>query len=228
MVNIEIPKQTPLGKQIKKIGVWMSGGADSSLLCYMLAKKIKEDNLNCKLVLLTIDFKRPFAYIAVKVREEIERLLDCKDVFESHLVYHPPENVTWSNKELAEQFHIKNYDHFKNGIVDMLFSGITTNPPRHVQETFLYGVLEDVEAKRGESVDKETVRYFVQENCEFLELKPFFKINKQTISELYVENKIIDSLFPLTRSCEHIGTSTGHCGKCWWCEERQWAFKKLV
>lgn len=226
-MDLTIPLLTPLGKPIEKIGVWMSGGADSSLLCYMLAKKIKEENLNCKLVPLTIDFKRPFAYIAVKVREEIERLLDCKEVFSSHIVYHPPEGTTWSNKELSEQFHFKNYDNFKNGLVDMLFSGITTNPPRQVQETFLYGVLDDVEAKRGELVEKETTRYFVQENCEFLELKPFFKINKQVISKLYADQGIMDNLYPLTRSCEQLGTSTGHCGKCWWCEERQWAFGRL-
>jgi tRNA(Ile)-lysidine synthase TilS/MesJ len=38
--KIEIPEN------VKKIGISMSGGADSSMLCYLLAKKIKEKNLD--------------------------------------------------------------------------------------------------------------------------------------------------------------------------------------
>lgn len=227
MVNLEIPSETPLGKKIERIGVWMSGGADSSLLCYLLAKKIKEDQLDCKLVPLTIDYKRPYAFIAVSVREKIEELLDCKDVFLPHKIYHPPEDVTWTTEELAEQFHIRNFQHFKNGDVQMLFSGITTNPPRAVQETFNYGILEDVEAVRGEGVEKETRRYFVKYGGEFLELKPFFDVNKKEIAKIYNEHNLMETIFPLTRSCEHIGTSTGHCGECWWCQERLWAFGAL-
>ena len=36
-------------------------------------------------------------------------------------------------------------------------------------------------------------------------------------------------LFPVTRSCELKGKLEyyGHCGKCWWCEERQWGFDQL-
>ena len=47
---------------------------------------------------------------------------------------------------------------------------------------------------------------------------------------------IVDELFPLTRSCESEekgqqmldGGPEEHCGKCWWCLERQWAFGRLV
>ena len=34
-------------KKVETIGIWMSGGADSSLLTYVLAKKIKDENLTC-------------------------------------------------------------------------------------------------------------------------------------------------------------------------------------
>jgi hypothetical protein len=112
-----------------------------------------------------------------------------------------------------------------------LFSGITTNPPREVQETFQWGILEDVESKRGSHLIKDTVRYFVEsENSveyEFLEYKPFFNITKKNIAELYQEHGLLDSLFPLTRSCEDRNFLQGHCGKCWWCEERLWAFERL-
>jgi 7-cyano-7-deazaguanine synthase in queuosine biosynthesis len=56
---------------------------------------------------------------------------------------------------------------------------------------------------------------------------PFTNHNKKKIAEIYTQENILD-LFSLTRSCEseeNIGTQ--HCGKCWWCQERMWAFGKL-
>jgi 7-cyano-7-deazaguanine synthase in queuosine biosynthesis len=34
-------------------------------------------------------------------------------------------------------------------------------------------------------------------------------------------------LFPITRSCENDDHIESHCGKCWWCQERIWAFGRL-
>jgi hypothetical protein len=151
-MNIDIPKQTPLGIPVKTIGIWMSGGADSALLCYLLAKKIKEEQLNITIRLITIDYKRPFVFKAGPVREKIEEILDAKQLFEQHLVYNPPEDTIWTPEELAKQFHIRNYEHFRDNKFQLLYSGITTNPPQEVQQTFKYGILPDVEAKRGVEV----------------------------------------------------------------------------
>lgn len=228
---LDIPKTTPLGKEVTTVGIWMSGGADSSLLCYLLAESIKVNNLSIKIVPLSIDYKIPFQNIAVQVKNKIADLLDAHDIFLDHVVYYPPDNVTWSSEELKNEFHVKNYENFKQEKFQALFSGISTNPPVEVQETFQWGILEDVESKRGAGISKDTVRWFLHnENgtiYEFLELKPFFNINKKKIADIYKEKNLTDTLFPLTRSCEKIGTVTGHCGECWWCEERKWAFDKL-
>jgi len=225
---ITIPKNTPLGIPVLSIGVWMSGGADSSLLCYMLAEKIKNEDLDIKIQPITIDYKRPFVKKAVLVQQTISKLLNAEGIFNEHIVYHPPENVNWTPAELADQFHIRNYEHFKQGLFQVLYSGITTNPPVEVQKTFKWGVLKDVEAKRGSTVAKVTDRYFVHpEGGEFWELKPFFNLDKKKLAELYKEKDLLETVFPLTRSCEHIGTVHGHCGECWWCQERKWAFGRL-
>jgi len=225
---IDIPKHTPNNVPVKTIGIWMSGGADSALLCYLLAEKIKKENLNVTIQLITIDYKRPFVFKAGTVREKIEEILDAKSIFENHIVYNPPGEIVWTPDELAEQFHIRNYEHFKNNKFQVLYSGITTNPPVEVQQTFNYGILPDVEAKRGTAIQKETNRYFVHpDGGEFWEIKPFFKLDKKDLAELYKSNNLLDNVFPLTRSCEHIGTVHGHCGQCWWCNEREWAFGRL-
>ena len=44
--------------------------------------------------------------------------------------------------------------------------------------------------------------------------------------------ELLDSLFPLTYSCEGSIEATKHhtqhCKKCWWCQERYWAFGRYV
>ena len=44
---------------IKVIGQWVSGGADSSLLAYLLCKKIRDENLDVKFQPLSVRRGRP-------------------------------------------------------------------------------------------------------------------------------------------------------------------------
>jgi 7-cyano-7-deazaguanine synthase in queuosine biosynthesis len=69
---------------------------------------------------------------------------------------------------------------------------------------------------------------------------PWANTNKKGIAEMYRDENLIDSLVPVTRSCEWdpkceyydvIGTvdpGLGHCGECWWCKEREWGFDQVV
>jgi 7-cyano-7-deazaguanine synthase in queuosine biosynthesis len=230
-MNIDIPSHTPLGNEISTVGVWMSGGADSALLCYLLAKKIIQEKLPIQIQPITVDYKRPFRFIAGDVRNKIEKLLSAETVFKEHLVYNPPNDTVWSREELANEFHKLNEKHVRENKFQVLYSGITTNPPVGVQEKFNWGVLSDVEAKRGHGVPKQKHRHVVTETAdriyEFYELKPFFDLTKKDIAEIYCNLGILDELLSVTRSCEDLSTVEGHCGKCWWCEERQWAFERL-
>jgi 7-cyano-7-deazaguanine synthase in queuosine biosynthesis len=229
-MNIDIPSHTPLGNEISTVGVWMSGGADSSLLCYLLAKKIIQEKLPIQIQPITVDYKRPFRFIAGDVRNKIEKLLSAETVFKEHLVYNPPNDTVWSREELANEFHKLNEKHVRENKFQVLYSGITTNPPVSVQEKFNWGVLEDVEVKRGDAVLKEKVRHFIKQEdrmYEFYEIKPFFDLTKKDIANIYLNLGIVDELFSVTRSCEDLNSVEGHCGVCWWCEERQWAFERL-
>ena len=63
-------------------------------------------------------------------------------------------------------------------------------------------------------------------------INPFFQINKKGVAKLYDQFGLTRRLFPLTYSCEgpadRTNTHTQHCGKCWWCLERVWAFGFLT
>jgi 7-cyano-7-deazaguanine synthase in queuosine biosynthesis len=230
-MNIEIPSYTPEGNKIHTIGVWLSGGADSALLCYLLAKKILQENLSLQIQPITVDYKRPFRFIAGDVVAEIKKLLPANDIFKEHLVYNPPSDTVWSQTELTDKFHQLNEKHVRENKFQILYSGITTNPPVNVQEKFNWGILPDVEVKRGSNVPKVKVRHIVRQEddivYEFYEIKPFFDLTKQDIADLYLSSGIENTLFPITRSCEDLTSTEGHCGKCWWCEERLWAFGRL-
>ena len=75
---------------VKVIGQWVSGGADSSLLAYLLCKKIKEENLDVKYQPISVRRGRPWNPIyAAQVLEWIEKELDI-DFMLPHEVYYPP------------------------------------------------------------------------------------------------------------------------------------------
>ena len=59
--------------------------------------------------------------------------------------------------------------------------------------------------------------------------QPYCNVDKKFVAGVYIENGLMDTLFPLTRSC--VGTSikltenfTKECRECFWCEEKAWAF----
>ena len=81
------------------------------------------------------------------------------------------------------------------------------------------------EHRRGPDVEKELA------SPAGLHFRPFWQINKMFIADIYRQYNLINSLFPITWSCE--GTVEGscnftiHCEECWWCLERMWAFDRL-
>tara|TARA_Y100001970_G_C14176119_1_gene827071 strand:+ start:481 stop:1086 length:606 start_codon:yes stop_codon:yes gene_type:complete len=52
---------------------------------------------------------------------------------------------------------------------------------------------------------------------------PYINLDKKDIAALYRSNNLMD-LFRLTSSCEAKEDLDHHCGECWWCKERYWAF----
>lgn len=56
---------------------------------------------------------------------------------------------------------------------------------------------------------------------------PFYNIDKKKIAEIYDYLGITDALLPMSVSCT-FNTDDTHCGDCWWCNERKWAFGRLV
>lgn len=217
---------TPLGKPVETVGIWMSGGADSSLLCYLLAEKIYQQGLDIKIQPITVQ-KRPGETVAEEVVDFIK--FEIADVFKEHIIYRTPDD--WQDDEYHGLFRKKHHEHLLNRTYDLIYSGITSNPPVDVQEQIGQEISEDVENIRGESADKRLIFYCSfdrdGELYEEMEVRPFFMMDKQGVSDIYKQRGLLDTLFPITKSCENRNQLQGHCGGCWWCLERKWAFGRL-
>ena len=203
-------------RPVKTIGMWMSGGADSSICAYMICKQIKEKQLDIKFQPLSVRRGRPSNPIyAGHVIDFLEKELDFK--MNDHIIYYPDINDEYQRE--IKEFRDRDTDNFNSGLIDIMYSGITANPPVDDKT-----ISRNKERTRDESADKplETWGGFAHY------INPFFQINKKDIKKLYDKYKLTYTLFPITRSCEgsdyETGNYTFHCGKCWWCEERMWAF----
>lgn len=208
-------------RMVETLGMWCSGGADSTILLYLLAKKIKDENLNIKIQPLSVRRGRPWNPIyAGNVIDFIVDELNFKNM-NHHVIYYPDINDVYQREE--KEFRERDMKNFNSNFIDIMYSGITSNPPKDDKT---------ISKNKERSRDESSERLIINKSRMAYYINPFFKINKKHIAELYNKFNLTDTLFPLTRSCEGFdidsGNYTYHCGKCWWCEERLWAFGRLV
>lgn len=195
------------------IGVNVSGGVDSTLLLYVLMKYSKN-----KIHAFTISSDEKFRINSKTAVDVINRCIDLTGNFnvEHHIIYQPTQNVENLHR-LAKEFLV-------TGRIDFVYTGVTANPPIEVCNTFN----EERISIRDYEIKKPTV--FEEEKY----YNPWANLHKKQICQLYQQLNILESLFPLTRSCEYYKKYVGqqissnyHCGVCWWCQERLWGFGKL-
>ena len=195
-----------------KVGLSMSGGADSSLLLYILLSNKKE---TLEVFTLAADLKgRISAKIAANVIDNCIELTGNNNV-NHHVVY-----VDEQNDEKLFRLPLEMLSEKK---ITMMYTGVTANPPKEIADNFL----TPIDNSEQNSRDPLTHRPIINGDwcC------PFFNIDKIKIAEMYESLGLLETLFPLTRSCElkyPPSNFLSHCDNCWWCKERFWGFKRLI
>lgn len=191
------------------IGISLSGGVDSSLLLYILMSN--SDN-PIHIFTCAVDNKnRSTIRSSTNVVNTLINKTNNYNVFHH---FHYVKEVTTLEILFKQQLQF-----LKNQTINMLYTAITNNPPLDVQNDF-----------KSLSTENEERHPLIQKDVyekDILVYKPFVNINKKAIAKLYKELNLIEDLLPVTRSCESLELSEGHCGECWWCEERNWAFRVL-
>lgn len=213
------------------IAVLISGGADSALTTYMLVKTVKDLGFGNKVYPITAEkLRKPFNIKhAWTVLNKIEELLDFK--FDQHLIFSVPNHLgPMSDEETREMMRVNYREYVEKYDIACIFNGLTANPPE-----------KDVEDNNTEGGNSSKERFDIEGMIQKLSKPkvqyPFMFTNKKTVSYFYKKYKLLDTLLPITRSCESGMLESEYFTKdcfeireegqeCWWCRERKWAFGK--
>jgi 7-cyano-7-deazaguanine synthase in queuosine biosynthesis len=206
MNRIELANNTIIEIPEGPIGISCSGGTDSSLLLYILMKHTKDP-----IHIFTLSNNKKGRANAVVVPRVIERCIQLTDNI--NVIHHS----YYSEDQTESSLFDTQREYLKSKTISCVFFGVTANPPSDV--VFSSTSTEE----RDPTVIKNEVDY-----NGFLR-RPFVNKDKKTIAKIYTDLNLMDTLFPVTRSCEQSGILEyyDHCGQCWWCEERQWGFNRV-
>lgn len=198
------------------VGLSISGGADSALVLYLLATQIKQP---IHTYAFFCDEDIPVRYPVVEqVVETVRKLTNRIDI--------SVELIRTGYDGFLTMFDTLS-DKMNSGEIAMTYTGFTKFPPDEVIKNFP-GKLDDWHYNfRKDSNTHSVFGWSVPElnvTAEERIYNPFINQNKKFIHQVYTDFGLLESLFPITRSCENNDHPNGNCGQCWWCHERIWAF----
>ena len=197
------------------VGIMVSGGADSAILLYYLMKHSTE-TIHIYTLGSNLKYRRN-AIIAPRVVEKCIELTGNINVVH-HISYNENAGDSTLNNAAEEAL---------TRMISIAYDGVTMNPPDAIADSFTPEL--DRESSRSDTGDNDL---FYNDNKFYT---PWANTDKKGIAQMYKEENVIDSLLPVTRSCEYDPTcdyfdnitdpELEHCGECWWCKEREWGFK---
>jgi 7-cyano-7-deazaguanine synthase in queuosine biosynthesis len=219
-----------LNQSWKKIGISLSGGADSALLAYLI---LKQSNAEIYFTTQVRMWKtRPWqGYVAQQVVEWFRFNFP-------HRIHHIQNLIPPELEEPTEYLIKDEYGKMKPGNriilrahneyvayqynLDALYAGVNMNPDI------------DIPGKVAERDYGHIQPHFVHNGVDICH--PFVYTKKDWIIKQYYENGI-ENLLNLTRSCEgefagldyttyNPGQDVPLCGECFWCKEREWAIEQ--
>lgn len=201
--NIEIPVYDG------SVGISLSGGADSAVLLYILMSN-DAGPITAYNFAAAAKNRRTMHYSQVVI-DKCKELTGYAGSIENETVLVERQQLGF----MLDFFRGQVYQ----GNIKKLYMGTTQHPPDNVLDSFSDKLDAATYLDRNAGVNRPT------ESQDFV--IPFRNANKKDIANIYKELGLTDTLFPLTRSCEDPAWLDGHCGKCWWCQERLWGFGRL-
>ena len=200
------------------IGMKLSGGADTALLLYLFAKEISERNLKFNILPYTFNDKPDRFIVAQMILNEI------KTVFPTvRFKKHQYGDISPPYRKVFDKWALKLTQ--ENDIV--FFTNATNLPAPEEAITINKELAEFVgtrEAPRNyDTQDLERIGI-----NDIPEYSPFKNVDKRFTAQVYEDEFLLETLFPLTRSCLGSAEVTDYhekpCKMCYWCEEKYWAF----
>lgn len=191
------------------IGISMSGGADSAIMLYILMMHavgpIHVYTCANKLK------NRTNPVVALNILGYLIDLTKKTDIY--HHTFFVDTQTFDSLFEPMKQV-------VNTGFVDIMYTAGTALPPdQDLWDKTKFSSDCGLYHKRNKNVLRPVY------NGKFY--SPWWNQDKKFVFQVYQQFNLLDTLFPLTRSCESLTQFQGHCGQCWWCQERFWGFGRL-
>lgn len=202
------------------IGVSVSGGADSAILLYFLMKYHKH-----KIYITTLADRSKYLRNPKKSLDVVAKIVELtKNENYEHM-------IRYVNQQTEENLFKDLTFLIENKQIIKFYQGVTANPPDdilHSNKHFSTLTTENHERNPNEFRVTDTTSM----------TRPWTNIDKKIIAKMYKNEGLLETLFPLTGSCEWqehmpyinngVDPYKDYCGKCWWCEERLWGFNRLI
>ena len=236
--NVDIP----LDPNWQQIAVSLSGGADSTLLAYLLCNIIKEQNLNIKVHCIShvrMWKTRPWQqHDSLGIFQQLSiRFPDIE--FQRHTNFIAPDleygnigpNLTdeYGKQVSGDNIQQRAYAEFVcfTYNIDAYYNGVTRNP----RLSNFNGMVE-----RNLDPTDDNQHLYIMKHMDRYAVHPFRFVEKDWVVKQY-RRLDLWKLFEMTRSCEgefnginYLTYMTGQyvpvCGKCFWCKEREWAIEQ--
>lgn len=232
--------------KITKIGVKLSGGADSTIIYYALCEYYK-DRKDVKIypITLSLSWTPHYHYFAKRAARKVAELTG--KLYTSRITAFVSHRNTTVDEFFMlleqEQEKLVSYAVEKYGI-QIVYSGITSNPNisllksfiKENKDMFTQSKMKYLNAsikQRDKTRDDHSDKLYLQTIDGIMRNAPFIKKDKIASYQAYKDYNVLDSLYPHTMSCEHLSPNRPpeqqqHCGHCYFCLERLYAFKRLV
>lgn len=228
-----IIKDLPVGFD-QHVLVKLSGGADSSIVYYAVCDKFKDRN-DVKIVVVTLDtdYKNQYIASAKRIIQIVGSLTGKYPIDHmTSIVTHSDENYTRGQDKLVKRAR-KKYNTAR------MYSGLTQNPPADAMKQFVdrnyakFNIDLDMAYQEIDGRDKTRDTAFkMPDNFDPTGIV-FRHGDKFLVADAYRYYDMMEKLYPYTFSCETVPYNFKndipiHCGQCFFCLERWYAFGRII
>lgn len=233
----------------KRVGVNLSGGADSAMLTFLLCTAIQRNKLDIKVNAITHtrcwEIKPWQGWWSLQVFNKLKSMFP--DIIDQQYTNFIPTELEHANVGLSingksgDQIIVESFNKFIswNGNLDAIYNATSQNPDQLSENRMRNRDLQVEDGHIGDLIWKsvELKTYF---------LHPLKFVKKDWIVAQYHIHDLLD-LYHTTRSCEgsiplhdnirkvvpnfqsyEDGMDVPLCNECWWCEERNWAESRFA
>lgn len=230
----------PFNSAHRNIAIRLSGGPDSAIIYYALCDFYKNDPTANIYPMTVASPLRPHSIRKAKDVIDIVSRLTGRSPTHHYAVFHAAHHIdndpdVNSIEYSKSQEDLESYV-FSTNKIDARYAGLSVNCPADEMRKMVDQFVDNKdECIISLSVRDETrdvpVEDLVTECYDTTMYLPFSHSDKRTVYQLYKHYNVLDALYPFTWSCENNmqckSEDPEHCGTCYFCLERIYAFGKL-